>query len=857
MGAVSWSDLRRGLILLLAIATAVASAGRSASGQAELDVDLENAGGRFKVLTGPDALENLDEALAKKDRTRPPMEIFRAQFAPFDVLPFVKARQWTTVSLEARSNYEVFEGLMQTDVVPMRGMTAGPGILANQMVFRRDARMPLAQQTRLSFQVFLPSIPDELPLELTQPGAIRPVEVLRASVRALEPHQMLVVVLAGNPNDYGAWTKLPSTTPASAERKRAEMDRERYYRMVIPQETTATFLPSHPMTWASISHILWDNMEPDALTPAQQDAMLDWLHWGGQLVIVGGASPSLGLLRESFLGPFLPADTGGTNALLEEDDLRPLSEAYPPARPDEPFVEEFEAARRYEEPFPIRPAPKRPVYFAGLRKREGVGAVSLPMGDDRARVLGVERRVGRGRITMLSFALTDPALVAWPGFDTLVRRVVFRRPEERYQGGARFQPSVTPWKPPVASRSRTNDWNYACLSGPELSWVRYAARDIGATDCPDFKPPIEPDVELPRAPVAEWDDHATLPTRSRAALKVASGISIPGSNFILKVILAYVIALVPLNWLVCRYLLGRREWAWVLVPILSLAFAVGVERAAAYDLGFDSACDEIDVLEIQGGHTRAHLSRFASLYSTGRVGFTISYPEDPTAVALPMATGDELRGETAAESSWQSWPVPSLIGLQVQPRSLRLFRAEQMVRLGGAIRFDFGADAVRVVNESGLELRDASLIEVVGRRRFLLGTIAPNGSIGLGEPIPLLPPETSADSDGDDEPETALDEERWTDPEPLLKPLREHSEARPENGGEWRLVAWAAGVRPGQAIAPAVDRTRGLCLVVAHLRFNPPPDPAWRLYDASSLEPDADELEDPADPLPTPEVGRR
>ena len=139
--------------------------------------------------------------------------------------------------------------------------------------------------------------------------------------------------------------------------------------------------------------------------------------------------------------------------------------------------------------------------------------------------------------------------------------------------------------------------------------------------------------------MAEWLDSSGLPKLSREMLEGASGIKIPSSSFVLKVILAYLVALVPLNWLICRYVFGRREWAWVLVPVLALGFAVGVERAAAYDMGYDTACDEIDLVEAFGGYPRAHVSRFASLYSTGRVRFTISYPNDPTALALPLDTG--------------------------------------------------------------------------------------------------------------------------------------------------------------------------------------------------------------------------
>ena len=74
--------------------------------------------------------------------------------------------------------------------------------------------------------------------------------------------------------------------------------------------------------------------------------------------------------------------------------------------------------------------------------------------------------MGRGRITMLTINPTDPSLVAWPGLDTLIRRVVLRRPEEAASAPA---PTTYGMAPPGPQ-----------LEGPDLSWYRIASRDAGA-----------------------------------------------------------------------------------------------------------------------------------------------------------------------------------------------------------------------------------------------------------------------------------------------------------------------------------------------------------------------------------------
>ena len=345
----------------------------------------------------------------------------------------------------------------------------------------------------------------------------------------------------------------------------------------------------------------------------------------------------------------------------------------------------------------------------------------------------------------------------------------------------------------------------------------------------------EPVVEVP---VGEWLDSSALPILSRDSLEKASGIEIPGRDFVRNVILAYILVLVPLNYLICRYLLRRREWAWVVVPTLSLAFAIGVERAAAYDVGYDSSCDEIDLIETHGSYTRGHISRFASLYSTGRVKFAISYPNDPTALALPLATGRSLRGEDSTQSSFQTQPIPSLTGFQVQPRSLAMFRAEQLASLPGTVTLSPEGEGPRtVINESGLDLKDAWVVELqplnanesqksVKLKAVSLGAIANGAKIPLGS-LEQTEPRASLSDSSELSPGLFMD---------LL--LKRAIASRPEDVGELRLIAWTSKLLPGQTIEPPVNRQRGFTLVVAHLQASPLLDPASPRYSslASGVE---------------------
>ena len=797
---------------------------------------------RLQILTDPDAIRKKLE----KDKNRAPFEFFRSQVAPFDILPYVKPNHWFTLTFEMRANDDNYDGILQTEPVKLVGMP-------HEVYFRRDGRLIKEQRARRSVQMMVPDtngvIPKQFEVELIRAGALRPDAVWQATLSTLPPHQMLVLVLSkDSTSKFAAWNKMAAVLPGSAERDGGDLEKLRYYRMVLPIEPDNIHLSSHPLTWTTMSHVIWDNYPPDLLSVSQQQAMLDWLHWGGQIVLCGGAGQSFSVLRDSFLGPYLPGDATGETVPLSEEGLKPLSQSYPPPyyasvvdNQSEPVASTPErrpgprrGARVYRAAAPIRPGPKRPVYLTVLKPKPG--AQSIPLGEASPHVLAVESRVGRGRITMLALNPNEEALLAWPGLDTLIRRVVLRRPEEILGEWTGPEGPI----PNSPARGR--------LLSQELSWYRITSRDLVATRWAIRRPSPSPrrsprprpkaaaktnattvvataeelaaENDLHQFPsVADWRDNATLPRLSRDLLEEASGITIPSSHFVLKVILAYLIAVVPLNWLICRFVLNRREWAWIVVPLVALGFAIGVERVAAHDMGYDTAADEIDLLELHGDYHRAHLTRLVSLYTTGRSSFSVSYPDDPTALALPLDNGRSIRGEDISSSVWQSSPVPALLSFTVQPRSLAMFRAEQMLTLGGAVRLEAEGEKRRIVNDSGLELRDAVLVESTGKgksKNRLLGTIKPADSVAVG-------PESNQEV-------PRVDCGPGPDANSFLQVLRTSLGDREEDQGALRLVAWVSGTSPGQLIEPAIDRKRGFTAVLIHLRSGPPPSPDGKTY---------------------------
>ena len=155
--------------------------------------------------------------------------------------------------------------------------------------------------------IFLPTIPKEMGFQLIRPEAIRQDEEWPASLRVLEPHQQLVVVLSKSANDqFARWSQSRSTLPNSAggATTRSCWTSSAITAWSCRSSPTSRCSRAHPLTWSTISHVIWDGLAPEAVGTGQQQAMLDWLHWGGQLVIVGGAGPAFAPLRESFLAPY-------------------------------------------------------------------------------------------------------------------------------------------------------------------------------------------------------------------------------------------------------------------------------------------------------------------------------------------------------------------------------------------------------------------------------------------------------------------------------------------------------------------------------------------------------------------------
>ena len=306
--------------------------------------------------------------------------------------------------------------------------------------------------------------------------------------------------------------------------------------------------------------------------------------------------------------------------------------------------------------------------------------------------------------------------------------------------------------------------------------------------------------------------------------------------FVVWVVGAYLLVLVPVNWGLFR-LLGRVEWAWVAAPAIAVVCTLIVIRMARLDIGFARSATEIAVVELQGDHPRAHVTRYTALYTSLSTGYELR-SEDPGAQILPFSAG----GSSSESSS--GGKVTCCYGKDVSLRDFRVrsnltgfTHTEQMVDLGGSLALKDAAGRPRVVNQTQYTVHEAGLIrkdEQGNVQTAWLGTLEPGASVGPDFRRAALSDEGGSLWEAQRNRSKRTPSEA-AEGELNLRALCELAEATSDVGrqgqggvakqrlallpGEYRLVGWLDEEIPGLQIKPAAPQTQRAALVVAHLRY--------------------------------------
>jgi hypothetical protein len=644
-------------------------------------------------------------------------------------------------------------------------------------------------------------------------------------LQLMKAYQYNMVVLGAEADRYRPLEKLDSIkAPHNAGYSQYEPpDLEPaldYYQVITPPLIKPLPVPSNVMAWTSIAYVIWDDVDPALLSTEQQQAMVDWLQWGGQLIISG--PKSLDQLRgKNFLGPYLPAVPGDPLKITAQM-LKPLSQDWMvPEGTGQPLE-------------PVNP-------WSGITLKLQPGAEFLPNTAD----LVAERRIGRGRIVVTAFRLSERPLMNWPSFDSFLNACLLRRPPREFSTpNSDPQAYSVTWAtdpgrardPALVSQVRyfSRDWSAASGFTPPLPHRVQEAPPQNPFDRRRFQSngapandddPIElDDKSRVGAGVAGWNDFSDMSNSARVALQDAAGIEIPNAQFVVWVLIVYLIVLVPLNWLTF-WGLGRVEWAWIAAPIIAVGGMAAVVKLAQLDIGFARSQTELAVLETHNGYPRGHLTRYTALYTSLSTTYDVNSGEQTT-VVLPFSSNAEFTpvpGQSYDTVTYHSDPSVQLSDFAVSSNSTAMLHSEQMVDLGGALEYVTKPGGSELINHTKHNLTTAAVIRRTEAGEYQLGWVGDlpaqrSAKISFLRPaafkqvIPDWSFEigTSGDEHG---PKLSLDH--------LADLVRGDSKTKLQPG-ESRLIAMIAGPLSGLAVDPAASQTgRGATLVISDLE--PPP----------------------------------
>jgi hypothetical protein len=803
-------------------------------------------------------LEEDEKKKEEEKKKKPDFEVLAPVVQPSESetgVQAVKPGHWAATSQKMRANYRDFVGDSRLTITNNR---EAPYPVANTPFFLRASRPVLLTKGRpkaTESTLFVPPTNQTLYAGTTLEERGLGLSVPSTSLRLtrMPSYQYHFVVMAKELSRYGFVKHIDSVrVPFDGESDADDTDDPIHYRVSMVDVTQTIPLPDNPLTWTSVAYILWDEVDPALFSPEQERALVDWIHWGGQLIISG--PDSLDALQNSFLAPFLPATSSGPRTIAADDpDLAEFNNGWMIANTGGE---------------PLRPTAP----WSAVKLEIAPEGAALPNSGN----LVAERRLGRGRIVVSAFQLAERDLVNWRhGFESWFNACLLRRPPREYRKGY-FGDVTLAWADSVLADRR--------LDARLTTNLRYFARDLGVetayrrvelTDennqIPQFNQFGQQEMLRQYAPpehaggIGAWNDFSATADAARTALREAAGVEVPDAGFVVMCLVVYLVALVPLNWLIF-HTVGRVEWAWIAAPIIAVAGTFVVVHQAQLDIGFVRAQTEIGLLELQPEHPRAHLSRFTALYTSLSTTYELEFANLTTLVA-PFATQKDyqlIRGQGHSSVDFRRYDDVRLAGMPISSNSTGMVHSEQMFGLDGPIRLgqSTALGNLQIENRSKFALQSVCIVRRPARddiRRELgefagqwIGELLPGQSVAVSfqplriddQPAIGVAEAGAAENSRVDAAfaKERVEEGRLRGERLNLEPMfRLALDSNHMEDGEVRLVARVDEVLPGETITPAASQIRGATLVVAHLKYAPLPTPRKDLNVKRDIKADADE----------------
>lgn len=626
-------------------------------------------------------------------------------------------------------------------------------------------------------------------MRYSQRGLGAPVIDEEFLLRPLKDYQYDMLVLSRNTPQHIFWRGLDCIVWPQAIND--ESSRIAPHRVIdIAEEDLGQSIPNQLMTMTSISHMVINDVSLNTLPEDHQKAILDWLYFGGTIIING--PDAIAGIESSILKTYAPIQQTSSTTLTQ-DQIDKLNDT---------------------NSWRIRYAKTPSKDAIAFKPSESISILQGQLAEDSSWItdlegLVAERLVGQGRIVMTSFPMNHTALVNWPSYSALIQNAILRKPARRVNLEPEFQLVYD-----ESSSGRETD--------PKLTTrLRLWARDlVGSSSSAPKESMANPSSKV--SSYGAWNSESLVTNTSSNYLKKLSGINVPNLSTILKWLLGYLIVLVPMNWLVFR-LLGRLELAWLAAPLIAIAGVFVIARAVQLDVGFSRSQTSLQFIELHNRYPRGLLSSHHALYSSLTTNYKIVYPEGE-GIVCPMpqprqrsllSAGGLLPYKIADEkgTGFQSFPVLS--------NTIGLVQSEEVVSLTGAISWTIDQDArsFQVTNDSQSIIRDVILEgsdDSGAKLRAVVGTLEPGEQKKgtLDQPV-------DSDLNWDIQPPTGGKSGQDFDKLALEQNLKLIFKNYPIQHGEWIAMGWTESPLSKLQIAPSTAQTRSATLVLMHAKTAP------------------------------------
>ncbi|MBI82939.1 MAG: hypothetical protein CMJ81_07065 [Planctomycetaceae bacterium] len=747
-------------------------------------------------------MTNADKEQTQEEKKKEPkkdVEIDRPKIDPSDEntnLYYAKPGHWVSVTQKMKANNFDFNGEIQSTTVDHQRDPVPLERTSYVMQGARPAALPKGQTKHFETVYFVPDSEIKRPALLSALRSKSGRRLIREETELatlMQPFHFFFVVLARQAETYGYLkTGKQSIQPLDDE---LELDgRNVHYRVVLPSDTQRVSLPGHELTWTSIAYLLWDDFESDSIRSDQVQALLDWLHWGGQMIVSG--PQSLDTLKGSFLADYLPVTSKKTRQLKAES---------------------FAEMNKY---WTIATSSKESNHLQVLADQP-INGLMFELKEEGRYVphtgeLVAERRVGRGRVVVTAFPLAQRQVVNWVCFDNFFNGCLLRHPARRFTQ--------------TADGGLYSTWaRYPNMRDDPrlLSNLRYFSRDARSSDGGSVQgDPDRGHLSHPKSGIAGWNDFSAVADAARASLRRAAGISVPQKDFVLMILLAYLVILVPVNWGLF-HALGRLEWAWVAAPCIAIFCAVIVVKLAQLDIGFARSRTEIAVLEMQPDYSRAHLTRYTALYSSLSTTYSVEF-EDNSSLVLPFAMDKEFKMVVSQNHDtvyYHRGTTAKLSGFRVDSNSTGLLHSEQLLDLGGGVRLTKPQDRHPVItNGSELTIQDAAVLRRREGGQFQVAWVG-NLAAADARSLTFASPAEKGQLLAEWESSPAFSETAAGDSLSLSRLLKVAQSEVQFQPGDVRLIGWTDAQLPGMEINPRSSQQTMRTLIVAHVRYGVFADP--------------------------------